>query len=384
MMIALQNEVDVLTLEDRILERNLCIQAMIAAQARDLALFDEMGGWRAAARRDCADWVSCTLGYSPHDAKALVAAGHASGELLEIGDAFAGGELSVEKMRLLAPVVTAADEGSWVETARASSPAELARRCREARSGQRVGPERDRAQRAQRRLHTWYDEENMFRISGALPSYEGAMVQVAIDRAKQALRAMHAEKHIDLDVDCADDPVHAENADALVWVCTEAVLGEHGSADTRPKPPVQLIVHVDYDVLTGANPDGRGHIEDGPALSTATLRRLGCDATVKTLIERDGVPIASGREKPTVSPEMRLKVRIRDGMCAYPGCAVPATGCEAHHVHHWNQGGPPSFGISSRSAPSITSATMTGCSTSTARSPATSGSCGRTARCSEA
>src|SRR5437588_4302370 len=101
-----------------------------------------------------------------------------------------------------------------------------------------------------------------------------------------------------------------------------------------------MVVHVDYDVLTGANPSGRGHIENGPALSTAVLRGLGCDATVKTLIERDGVPIAAGREKPTVSPAMKLQVRSRDGICQAPGCAVEATRCEAHHIHHADDGGP--------------------------------------------
>jgi hypothetical protein len=99
-------------------------------------------------------------------------------------------------------------------------------------------------------------------------------------------------------------------------------------------------VHVDYGVLTGATPNGRGHIEDGPALSTATLRRLGCDATVKTLIERDGVPIDAGRETPTVSADLRLLVHSRDGMCKYPGCPVPATRAETHHIDHWIDHGP--------------------------------------------
>ena len=49
------------------------------------------------------------------------------------------------------------------EVARTSSAPELARRCREVRNDRRSGPERDRAQRVQRRLHAWYDEENMFR-----------------------------------------------------------------------------------------------------------------------------------------------------------------------------------------------------------------------------
>ena len=37
---------------------------------------------------------------------------------------------------------------------------------------------------------------------------------------------------------------------------------------------------------------------------------------------------------------MKLKVQSRDGICVYPGCPAPATRCEAHHVHHWADGGP--------------------------------------------
>src|SRR5438132_4710167 len=232
-MIAPQPDVDVDALKDRILERNLCIQALTAAQAEDIAVLDELDGGHGGGRRDCADWVSCTLGYSPHNARALVAAGHAARELPEIGDAFAAGELSVDKMKLLAPTVAVVDERTWVTTARESSPAELARRCREARNAERTGSERDRAQRVQRHLHSWYDEENMFRISGALPSYEGAIGQIALNRFEERLRDANR-----IDLDPPADPGGARKADALVWIC-DAVLAESGATDPPFAPPAQ-------------------------------------------------------------------------------------------------------------------------------------------------
>jgi hypothetical protein len=330
--------IDLEALERRMCERQAQIHALTAEQARDLAVFDDHEGWRASGMRDCTDWVTCNFGYNLQNAKALMAAAHAARELPELGEAFFAGELSVDKLRLLAPVVAPEDQGVWVQMARESSPAELARRCREHRSAETAGPERERAQRAQRRLHTWWDEMNMFRISAALPPEEGTMVQIAIDRAGHELdRLRTAQKIVDLDP--PGSPFHARQADALVAICTGAVLGETGK-DATSTPPVQMVVHVDYDVLTGANPDGRGHIENGPALSRAVLRRLGCDSTIKTLIERDGVPIASGREKPTVSPAMKLLVRSRDGICQAPRCAMEATRCEAHHIHHADDGGP--------------------------------------------
>ncbi|TMD93941.1 MAG: DUF222 domain-containing protein [Chloroflexi bacterium] len=156
-------------------------------------------------------------------------------------------------------------------------------------------------------------------------------------RSSPLQERLRVANHIELDP--PDQPTAARRADALVWIC-EAVLGESGSTEAPSAPPARIVVHADYDLLTGANPAGRGHLEDGPALSTNRLRGLGCDATIKTLIERDGVPLASGREKPAVPPDMKFRVRNRDGICRYPGCAIPATRCEAHHIHHWFDGGP--------------------------------------------
>ena len=69
------------------------LHARTAALARKLALFDELEGWRGMGMRDCADWVTCTLGFSPHNAKGLMAAGHAARELPEIGEAFHAGDI---------------------------------------------------------------------------------------------------------------------------------------------------------------------------------------------------------------------------------------------------------------------------------------------------
>jgi len=152
------------------------------------------------------------------------------------------------------------------------------------------------------------------------------------------------------------------------------VLGEPGSTEGPSAPPARIVVHADYDLLTGANSNGRGHLEDGPVLSTARLRQLGCDATIKTLIERNGEAIATGREKPTVSPELKLKVRSRDRICRYPGCAVrrpdatPTTSITGSTADRQRPG------TSSRSASTTTTATTRASSTSAGPATATCGS----------
>jgi Domain of unknown function (DUF222) len=322
-------------LETEIRAKAADIHARMAALARDLLDFEERGLWRRTGMRNCEDWVTSNLGFDRPQSRSLMMAAHLAQELPQVDRAFAAGELSIDKLRLLHSVATSEDQESWVDTAREASPPELARRCREFRSQRTTGPEREALQHARRRLHTWFDEENMFRISGALPTLEGGRVQQALDTARRRLDAELTESRTDAGVTPSEHPDAARQADALVWMCT-AGLGAEG---TGSPPPVQLVVHVDYDVLTGANPEGRGHIENGPALSTATLRRLGCSAAVKTLIERDGVPIAVGRSRRIPSEDQRLAVRSRDGFCRHPRCTVPATRCEPHHLDHWIDGG---------------------------------------------
>src|SRR5438270_1612833 len=208
----------------------------------------------------------------------------------------------------------------------------------------------------------------MFRISGALPSYEGAIVQIALNRFEERLRVAN---HIELDP--PDQPTAARGADALVWIC-EAVLGEPGSTEGPSAPPARIVVHADYDLLTGANSNGRGHLEDGPVLSTARLRQLSCDATLKPLIERSGEAIATGREKPTVSPELKLRGAAATVPAATPAArfrrpdATPTTSITGSTADRQRPG------TSCRSASTTTTATTRASSTSAGPSAATCGS----------
>jgi hypothetical protein len=101
----------------------------------------------------------------------------------------------------------------------------------------------------------------------------------------------------------------------------------------------QVVVHVDVGVLTGEASDGRCFVEGGSPLSAGAARRLGCDAEVVGVTERNGLPIDVGRKQRIVSDRQRLALHIRDRFCRFPGCGVPAHRTEAHHHEHWAMGG---------------------------------------------
>jgi hypothetical protein len=237
---------------------------------------------------------------------------------------------------LVSTIATAEDQGHWVEQARNASPPLLARICRESRNAELDAPERAREQRAQRGLRFRWDDLGMLRLSGALPPDEGALVRAVVENFERNLTAERSARPVE--PDSAEDPLAALRADALVMACY-AASGDPGGSGPRPSA-VRMYVHVDAGALTGEIPNGRCHIEDGPALSIAVARRLGCDAEVVTLTERDGLPIDAGRARQIVSSRKRLAVQSRDRICRFPGCPVQAGRTQPHHIHHWFDLGP--------------------------------------------
>jgi hypothetical protein len=84
----------------------------------------------------------------------------------------------------------------------------------------------------------------------------------------------------------------------------------------------------------------RCHVEDGPAISPAALRLIGCNATISTMVhDADGNVLAVGRRTRTPSPALRRAVRERDQYrCRFPGCESRRV--DLHHIRHWANGGP--------------------------------------------
>lgn len=86
---------------------------------------------------------------------------------------------------------------------------------------------------------------------------------------------------------------------------------------------------------------GCGQSLDGTLIAASTIRRLACEADIIPVVLGGPSEIVDqGREQRTVTPGQRIRLSLRDQGCTIPGCTVPATWCEAHHVIHWAHGGP--------------------------------------------
>jgi Domain of unknown function (DUF222)/HNH endonuclease len=77
----------------------------------------------------------------------------------------------------------------------------------------------------------------------------------------------------------------------------------------------------------------------GPLLTDAERQYLTCDATCEVWFERDGQPIGAGRTTRLINRRLRRALEYRHPTCAVPGCGA-TRGLHAHHIRHWEDGGP--------------------------------------------
>lgn len=93
-----------------------------------------------------------------------------------------------------------------------------------------------------------------------------------------------------------------------------------------------VVVHVDV-----TQPAAALHL--GPLLTDAERGYLTCDATGEVWFERAGEVIGAGRTTRLISRRLRRALEHRDRACVVPGCGA-TRGLQAHHVRHWQDGGP--------------------------------------------
>ena len=148
----------------------------------------------------------------------------------------------------------------------------------------------------------------------------------------------------------APEPVEGERdlrssdrrrGEALVTLVRRGV----AAADKGPRhTKSQLFVTVDLETLrNGVRGAGVtvGGPEAGVLLAPETVRRLACDATIiPTVMGAAGAVVDLGMDVRLFSAAQVKRLWLRDRHCTYPGCTMPASWCDAHHLVHWADAGP--------------------------------------------
>jgi len=85
---------------------------------------------------------------------------------------------------------------------------------------------------------------------------------------------------------------------------------------------------------------GAGHTFTGQTLTPGQVRRMACEADIiPVVLGTESEVVDMGRESRLATPGQLKKLWLRDHECTYPGCSVPNTWCDAHHVDWWSRNG---------------------------------------------
>lgn len=306
------------TLED--LENEICALAahIAAATCRWLLLvgeFDAREGWAEWGVTSCAHWLSWRCGIGLTAGREHVRVGRMLRGLPLVQQAFASGELSYSKVRALTRVASDKTEASLVELARHATGAQLERLCSQYGGVLRATSAAAAKMAERQQLSTYWDEDGMLVVKGRLAPEEGAALMTALDRAADTVPE---------DVRELGSP--AVRAHALAMLATGGVSS------------AEIVVHVDAETLSSDEIKRQCEVWNGPTLAPETVRRLGCDSAIVTLVERDGRPLSVGRRTRAIPPAVRRALRSRDRACRFPGC-THTRHLHAHHIQHWARGG---------------------------------------------
>jgi len=291
--------------------------------------FDDRMGWAKWSFPNCAEWLSWRCGICLSAAREKVRTAQALRDLPQISLAFREGRLSYTKVRALTRVAAMHDENALVRYALSATAPDVEERCRQIRN---IHPDSVRdAQRAwdARWLSVWRNTaRGTLCMRVELPLDVGELVMQAIERA------VEREEIADAVVEGSPSGFQSQQADALVAIVKTYLDGgavKEGSDSTSTADRCQLVVHVDEAALRGG--PGRA---DAPL---ETVKRLASDASVVVVTEDEhGTPLTMSRKHRTVSTPIRRALWARDRHCTFPGCHRTRL-VEAHHVHHWVEGG---------------------------------------------
>jgi hypothetical protein len=307
-----------------------------------IAEFDRCKGWAMHATHSCAHWLNWKVGMAMGAAREKVRVARALENLPKTAAAMERGELSYSNARAITRVACANTEESLLMIARHGTAGHVERvvrafrRCKEA-----AELSREAQQQANRYLRYRYAEDGSIVLEAQLPTEAGALflkaLAAGLPESSEPKPTGFKCHDVSAETSVPRVPIEKRRADAL-GVIAESFL-KHGIESLSGGDRHQIVVHVEAETLHECTA-GRCEIEDGPSIAAETARRLACDSTVVALIENDeGEPLDVGRRTRTISPALRRLLNARDEGCRFPGCCATAQFVDAHHIHHWADGG---------------------------------------------
>jgi hypothetical protein len=236
----------------------------------------------------------------------------------------AEGRLSLDQLGVIAARAGEGSDEHYAELAAVATVNQL-------RTAVKLEPRPDPESRPQpqRSITKTGDEESTcWRIT--LPHDDAAKFDAALASHRDALFAQWKHDHGDGERTSENCPPLPTTVDAFMRLVeagwdAEAARRPHGQHTT-------VVVHLDVAQRAAA-------LHLGPVLTDAERTYLTCDATCEVWFERNGEPIGAGRTTRVINRRLRRALEHRHPTCAVPGCGA-TRGLHAHHLRHWEDGGP--------------------------------------------
>lgn len=282
---------------------------------------DELCG--ATGARSITALVAWKTGVTPRRAATLVAVARRLEEFPCCADGLREGRLSLDQVGVIAEKAADGSDEHYAELATVATVRQLRTAVKlEPRPEPEPKPEPQRSfTRVEGDGHTTY------RI--ILPRLDAAKFDAALQAHHDGLVAEWKRDH-DTDGDDEGAPPFPDRVDAFMSLVetgwdTEVARRPHGQHTT-------VAMHLNVADRVAA-------LHLGPVLSDEERQYLLCDATCEVWLERQGQPIGVGRSTRTISRRLRRALEHRDRCCVVPGCGA-TRGLHAHHIIHWEDGGP--------------------------------------------
>jgi Domain of unknown function (DUF222)/HNH endonuclease len=285
--------------------------------------------WGATGARSVAALVAWKTGSSTANAKTIATIAHRLAEFPRCAQGMREGRLSLDQVGVIAGQAAGGSDEQYAELARAATVSQLRTAVK---LEPRPEPQPDAGPDPEPQAsitHTSDEKYTYWRIT--LPHLEAAKFDAALASHRDALIAEFKRDHGENGDDHSDQrPPLPNTVDAFLRLVdagwdAEVTARPHGQHTT-------VVVHLDAK-------DKVAQLHLGPLLADAERRYLTCDATCEVWFEREGQPIGAGRATRVISRRLRRALEYRHSTCAVPGCGA-TRGLHAHHIRHWEDGGP--------------------------------------------
>jgi hypothetical protein len=268
--------------------------------------------------------VAWKTGCSPGNAHTITTIASRLKEFPRCAQGMREGRLSLDQVGVIAARAGEGSDEHYAQLARCATVNQLRTAVKlEPRPEAEPRPEPERSITT-----TTTEQGSCYRIT--LPHHDAAKFDAAVQSHRDALIAQWKHDHGNGQGASDQRPPLPSTAEAFMRLIeagwdAEAARRPHGQHTT-------VVVHVDVEQRAAA-------LHLGPLLTEAERRYLTCDATCEVWFERHGEVIGAGRATRLINRRLRRALEYRHRMCAVPGCGA-TRGLHAHHIRHWEDGGP--------------------------------------------